>query len=192
VGGIPTAYPRSRPAMSGFRVLWVGSNPTADFDLNRGANGCRTIFHLTQTVEYGTIKGMGCFKHPDAPRPAGTGSSSRYKCVVCWRESIRISHRRKQRYDEWWVKQNGLCALCGNAMVYEDITSCLDHNHVTGQKRGLVHSRCNQLIAGFENMINEIGLDQGLRYIRGNDILPPTDNSQRKDQSAKPRKTSQR
>ena len=107
-----------------------------------------------------------CPKHPDAPKPAGTGNASRYKCVECWRESKRKQHRKLQGYDEWWNRQNGLCALCREPMYYEDITSCLDHDHKNGRKRGLVHSRCNQIIAGFENMIDEIGIDQALRYLR--------------------------
>lgn len=41
--------------------------------------------------------------------------------------------------------QGGRCALCGEAMSTQE--AVLDHCHATGAVRGLLHPRCNTLIA---------------------------------------------
>jgi hypothetical protein len=62
------------------------------------------------------------------------------------------------------VKQNGLCALCskppfpgkrGDLMV--------DHDHATGEIRGLIHHKCN-LLLGFADDNPEL-LHAALRYL---------------------------
>ena len=102
-----------------------------------------------------------CSRHPDAPH------DYRNRCIECRRDSTRLLHRKHQRYDDWWTKQNGLCAFCGEPMVYESQDTHLDHDHVTGRKRGIVHAQCNQQIAGVENAIKSIGLSRLLRYVLG-------------------------
>ena len=46
-------------------------------------------------------------------------------------------------------EQGGLCALCGEAC---DITEAVaDHDHVTGQLRGVLHRGCNAMLGHIEN-----------------------------------------
>lgn len=88
-----------------------------------------------------------------------------YLCRECVREKNRIWMRQQQHYDEWFTKQRGMCAFCGLPMVYEDNATHLDHNHVTGVERGLVHAQCNQAVGGSELAIRLIGLPRLLDYL---------------------------
>jgi hypothetical protein len=80
-----------------------------------------------------------------------------------WR---RNDARKRQDYDGWWTRQRGLCAFCGLPMDYESQTTHLDHNHVTGVKRGLVHAKCNVIIGGIERGIALVGLERLLAYLK--------------------------
>lgn len=86
-------------------------------------------------------------------------------CPVCKHASQRKSTRRKQNYDGWWQKQKGLCAFCSQPMDYE-AKNALDHNHGTGEQRGLVHYACNQAIAGLESAIRLVGLASATLYVK--------------------------
>ncbi len=85
------------------------------------------------------------------------------QCRSCVRESKQRSYRRRQGYDEWFQRQAGLCAFCGQALA-DDNTTHLDHNHATGEKRGLVHAACNQMIGGIENAAKLVGWPALHRY----------------------------
>ena len=53
-----------------------------------------------------------------------------------------------EMYDAQLSKQHGLCALCGKPPDETDLqkTLMVDHNHETGETRGLIHGRCNAVI----------------------------------------------
>ena len=58
---------------------------------------------------------------------------------------------------EWWSRyqsQNGNCAICGEPMLPhgrgKDV-AYVDHNHETGEVRGLIHSKCNLIIGHAED-----------------------------------------
>jgi len=89
--------------------------------------------------------------------------ASECKKCLCDRTSARQRgnsdlHRRRhlrreygitpERYDAEFTKQNGLCAMCGLPPDDTDLQKKLvvDHNHKTGEFRGLVHGRCNSLL----------------------------------------------
>lgn len=60
-----------------------------------------------------------------------------------------------ERYRELLAKQNNRCAVCGNeqdqlASDGRRYALHVDHDHVTGQIRGLVCRRCNYLIGWME------------------------------------------
>lgn len=89
------------------------------------------------------------------------------QCKECVRVSKRDSMRRKNKRDEWWDKQGGLCAFCGQHLV-NDNTTHREHNHVTGEERGLVHARCNQMISGIEDAMAMLGVERVVRWMRAN------------------------
>ena len=56
-----------------------------------------------------------------------------------------------KKYDALLKKQKGCCAICGIHQSELNIRLCRDHNHKTGQIRGLLCRTCNYLLGIFEN-----------------------------------------
>ncbi len=67
-------------------------------------------------------------------------------------------------YDKMLEKQNGVCAICKQEETYITYRSrksgrmtlsrlCIDHNHNTGQIRGLLCRRCNHGLGSFEDSV---------------------------------------
>lgn len=63
----------------------------------------------------------------------------------------RASHLKKfgltvERYDELLRSQNGVCAICGSDTPFTPKNGAfiVDHDHETGEVRGLLCSRCNR------------------------------------------------
>lgn len=46
-----------------------------------------------------------------------------------------------QEYEEFFKKQNGLCAICETNIFKKKLA--VDHCHLTGKNRGLLCLRCN-------------------------------------------------
>ena len=49
---------------------------------------------------------------------------------------------------EFFKKQDGKCAICGKHQSLFKRRLCLDHNHKTGQLRGLLCFYCNKRVIG--------------------------------------------
>ena len=47
------------------------------------------------------------------------------------------------------AQQGGVCALCGEAI--QDGEAVADHDHTTGQMRGVLHRGCNAMLGHIEN-----------------------------------------
>ena len=69
----------------------------------------------------------------------------------------------KQRYGvtiEWWdiqfKKQKGCCAICGKHQSELNKTLYVDHNHKTGQVRGLLCMDCNFKVGQYESIDIEL------------------------------------
>lgn len=103
--------------------------------------------------------------HCGETNPENFYAMSRSECkkCACARTSARQRgntdlHRRRhlkrayditpERYDAELVKQRYLCAMCGLPPNPTDLQKNLvvDHDHETGEFRGLVHGRCNSLL----------------------------------------------
>lgn len=52
-------------------------------------------------------------------------------------------------YDLLFIQQGGKCAACGVPPTGENLV--VDHNHTTGQVRGLLHRGCNAAIGHFRD-----------------------------------------
>jgi 2-oxoglutarate dehydrogenase complex dehydrogenase (E1) component-like enzyme len=88
------------------------------------------------------------------------------------RETHRNQHLKRYgmtsaQYDALYAQQNGLCAICGKK---ETLTTrgvlrllCVDHDHITGEVRGLLCSRCNVGLGAFGDTKESI--EKVLRYL---------------------------
>lgn len=54
----------------------------------------------------------------------------------------------EEQYDELLQKQNGSCAVCRRSAKEFKVRLCVDHDHWTGQVRGLLCTYCNRRIVG--------------------------------------------
>ena len=86
-------------------------------------------------------------------------------CKACQQTAKRKYWRRKWKRDEWWERQGGMCAFCDEPLV-DDNTTHREHNHTTGEERGLVHARCNQMISGIEDAMALIGIERVVRWMQ--------------------------
>jgi hypothetical protein len=59
-----------------------------------------------------------------------------------------------EQYDVLSSQQNGVCAICGRPPVKRRLA--VDHNHTTGQIRGLLCIACNTLVGFWELRGTEI------------------------------------
>lgn len=68
-----------------------------------------------------------------------------------WRE--RKYGVTNQDYQNMLVEQNNCCAICGKHQSREKHALSVDHNHQTGEVRGLLCKRCNHYLAVLEDTI---------------------------------------
>lgn len=112
-----------------------------------------------------------CCHQPREMVPNGARRKDGSPILQC-RQCVRTWHnkytRKKQNYDVWFQQQAGLCAFCCLPLEANSNRTCLDHDHVTGRERGLVHAVCNHMVAGVENAARLIGWVAMRRYIEPN------------------------
>lgn len=69
-------------------------------------------------------------------------------------------------YDEILERQKGVCAICGSntsgSERYKNF--CVDHNHVTGEIRGLLCQKCNIGLGNFKDSIEL--LEEAIKYLK--------------------------
>ena len=88
--------------------------------------------------------------HPDRPH------YGRGLCEACYQKrKDPIYHREKKyklpvgAYKQLLTLQNNTCAICGN-LNSKERDLFIDHDHTTGQVRGLLCCGCNQAVGLFE------------------------------------------
>lgn len=86
-------------------------------------------------------------------------------CADCKGVSQRQSRNRKIGYHLMWDRQDGRCAFCDEPLA-DDNTTHREHNHKTGEERGLVHARCNQMISGIEDAMDLIGIERVIKWMQ--------------------------
>ena len=67
-----------------------------------------------------------------------------------------------EEYETKLKSQNGVCAICGGV---DKINLAIDHDHTTGVIRGLLCSRCNIALGGFQD--NSTLLENAINYLKG-------------------------
>ena len=73
-----------------------------------------------------------------------------------------------EQYNELLIKQNGVCAICFNPEVRMLSSGkipplAIDHNHITGKVRGLVCTKCNKALGGFNDSL--VLLESAKQYL---------------------------
>lgn len=59
--------------------------------------------------------------------------------------------------------QGGVCALCGMPLADAAVA---DHNHTTGQMRGVLHRSCNSLLGVLENNRVRYGMKNDVQFTK--------------------------
>lgn len=88
--------------------------------------------------------------HPDRKHYSKGLCRPCYERQPAKRESYlkRVYGLTLNQYDEMLMAQNGLCAICGGKERNDELLA-IDHNHVTGEVRGLLCRLCNASLGGF-------------------------------------------
>lgn len=72
----------------------------------------------------------------------------------------------RQRYEEMWAAQGGVCAICRRECNRSNSDRlCIDHDHGTGQVRGLLCFKCNVGLGRFDDDV--LLMESAIDYIRG-------------------------
>jgi hypothetical protein len=69
-----------------------------------------------------------------------------------------------EKYWELFNKQGGLCACCGQSHELFKRRLHVDHDHTTGQVRGLLCTECNPGLGYFQDSIER--LEMAITYLR--------------------------
>ena len=126
------------------------------------------------------------------PKGKGYKDGVRPNCIPCRQEYERDSyqeHKHKHPYDyevdkdrklkraygisyqEYQVMlaaQNNGCAICGTTDTGKRKAFHVDHNHTTGEVRGLLCGNCN---SGIGNLRDDIGLlKRAIQYLEDKDL----------------------
>ena len=71
-------------------------------------------------------------------------------------------------YNTMFQQQNGFCLICGIHQSEVNKTFCVDHDHETGEVRGLLCDQCNKGLGHFKD--NPSFLEKAADYLRR--VLP--------------------
>lgn len=97
------------------------------------------------------IARASAWQKANRPKAAAAARNRRAKPAV----QSRIREQRRQRryglapgeFDRLYTAQGGACAICCRPMTTDgDTKCCVDHDHATGDVRGLLCTRCNLLL----------------------------------------------
>jgi hypothetical protein len=72
-----------------------------------------------------------------------------------------------KEYNEMMDRQNGFCAICGIHKDYLNYRLFVDHNHRTGEIRGLLCPKCNAGLGSFKDDVKL--LEKAIQYCKMDD-----------------------
>ena len=113
----------------------------------------------------------------EKPQAAFSVDTRRWDRLACYCKSCTRKTRLKrvyglsgEQYEEMVRRQKGLCKICGQAPDKRGL--CVDHDHITGDVRGLLCIRCNLLLGFVESDGKPIAemIDDINKYLDGGDI----------------------
>ena len=62
------------------------------------------------------------------------------------------------------ARQNGACPICGGDLDPWSADTCVDHCHVSGAVRGVLHDKCNRLLSCAEDSVDR--LSSAMQYLQ--------------------------
>lgn len=99
-----------------------------------------------------------------AATPRGQECILRNQRKYDWKDFVTDLDAALEYYDQQFEKQHGVCAMCKQA---SERRLSVDHDHRTGELRGLLCRKCNLMVGHFELMPDEI-----LEYLKDWDSYP--------------------
>jgi hypothetical protein len=99
----------------------------------------------------------------------GTRNSSGIssKCLRCDRDTYLQNNYgvTLESYEKMLLSQGGGCAICGETKPTRKNSTvfCVDHDHVTGEIRGLLCGNCNSMLGHAKD--NTANLRRGIQYL---------------------------
>lgn len=96
-----------------------------------------------------------------------TGISAEYLKAqkrVAFLRCVRDAGWTEERFIAFNYAQGGLCYFCGEVSYQKGnpMRLCMDHNHETGEPRGLLCQRCNQFLWFYEDPVRAFSVEQYL------------------------------
>lgn len=99
------------------------------------------------------------FRNSRVKKKINSRIGDKYVCV-----KFKDSLEAEEYFNKKWEEQNGECAVCHKHETHFKRRLCIDHDHLTGEPRGLLCSKCNSAL-GYVDECEDIAFGL-LRYIR--------------------------
>lgn len=100
-----------------------------------------------------------------------------YTCKVCHKYNMRSQNLRKygltiDTFNSLWNSCGGKCAICSKPLKLGSPSGyAVDHNHLTGEVRGLLCQLCNQGIGCLQD--SPAIIENALKYLNDNGYYGP-------------------
>lgn len=114
------------------------------------------------------------------PKSISSSDGLRNYCTTCKRERSKDARLQRQygitiqEYKDILSSQNMRCACCGTKKCSAGLPFCVDHDHNTGEVRGLLCQACNTSIGKLGDTIE--GVRKALDYLTNPPVHPGTSN----------------
>jgi len=137
---------------------------------------CKVCAREKELSEFPSTRGTGKRKHPrmcfecrntyNQVKSKKFRTSNRDAALQIQRKSWlkRAYGVSPEQYNELFVDQAGCCAICGLHQAVLEKKLCVDHDHDTGEVRGLLCSACNRGLGMFRD--SEDLLNQAEKYLK--------------------------
>lgn len=129
---------------------------------------CNKCKQYKNPEEFGKLSynwnGLDCICKDCRSHKRKTPEEREHIWEFCMKKRYGIS---KENYYNLLEEQNGVCAICFKAEIQGRKLS-VDHNHLTGEVRGLLCSKCN-MVLGLLGDNDELLLN-ALNYLKNNTI----------------------
>ena len=86
----------------------------------------------------------------------------KFRKYASWYKGLRLKDITPKEYFELFDKQSGYCPICGKHQSECGKRFSVDHNHATGEIRGLLCTWCNMNLGWYEKFDDNIKV-----YLKG-------------------------